>query len=86
MPEASLEEISLVVGLVVGGLLASFGNNDNNIISVIPNGITSTQSLWSVVTKSRKAKFTRMVRFVCNYPSVMSCYKVDCDRFGWLVK
>ena len=37
MPKASPEAISLGGGLIVGGILASLGINDNRIISGIPN-------------------------------------------------
>ena len=64
MTKASLEAICLGVGLIVGGLLASIGIKDNNILSGILNGIPSPSNLRYVVKKSREAKFMRIAGFV----------------------
>ena len=56
MPKASPEAISLGGGLIVGGILASLGINDNRIISGIPNIIPIPSTLWLVAKKSCEVK------------------------------
>ena len=86
MPKASPEAISIGCGLVVSGLLASLGINDDKIISGISNCIPIPSNLRYVVKKTREATFTRIAGFVCNYPCSTSCDKGNCDRLGRLVK
>ena len=81
MPKASLEAISFGGGLIVVGILASLGINDN-----IPNLIPSPSNLWYDVKKSREATLMTIAVFVYNYPFSMSCDKVDGDGPGRLVK
>ena len=86
IPKASPEVMCIVGGLVVGGILASLGINNNNIISGIPNYITSTSNLWYVVKKSDEATFMSISGFVCNYPCIISCNKRECVGLSCLVK
>ena len=51
MPKSLPEAISLGGGLVVGGLLASLGINNNIIISGIPNWSPIPSNSWYVVKK-----------------------------------
>ena len=66
--KASTEAISLGGGLIVAGLLASLGINNNKIISGVSNLIPSLSNLCCVVKKYREAKFMRIAGFVLNYP------------------
>ena len=86
IPKSSPEEICLGGGLIVGGLLASLGINNNNIISGIPNYIPSPSNLWCVAKKSREDTFMRIAGFVCNYPCRMSCEKGERSGLVCLVK
>ena len=86
LPKTSPESISLGGGLIVGGLLASIGINDNNIISVIPNYIPSPSNLRYVVNKYRNAAFMRMVGFIYNYPCSVLCVKEERSGIGRHVK
>ena len=86
IPKASPEVMCIVGGLVVGGILASLGINNNNIISGIPNCIPSPSNLWYVVKKSHETVFIRISGFVCNYPCSMSCDKGYRSGLGRLVK
>ena len=72
--------------MIVSGILASLGINDNNIISGIPNCTTSPSNLWYVAKKVCEAKFMRIAGFVCNYTCIMSCDKGECDVIVRLVK
>ena len=72
--------------MVVSGLLASLGINDNNIISEIPHCIPSPSNLWYVVNKSLEATFMRIVGFVCNYPCSMSLNKGERAGLGRMVQ
>ena len=68
MTKASLEAIYLGGVLVLGGLLASLGINDNNIMFGVPNCIPSPSNLRYVVKKSLEDTFMKISVFVCNYP------------------
>ena len=68
IPKSSPEEICIGGGLIVGGLLASLGINNNNIISGIPNCIPIPSNLQYVVNKSREVIFKSIAGFFCNYP------------------
>ena len=54
--------------MIVDGLLAILGINDNKIISGIPNYIINPSKLWYVMKKSLEGIFMRIAWFVCNYP------------------
>ena len=86
MPKASPELISLGGGLIVAGLLASLGTNDNKTISGIHNCIPSPSNLRYVLKKSCEAKFMRISGFVYNYPCSMSCNKGERAGIGSMVK
>ena len=86
IPKASPEAISLGGGLIVAGLLASLGINNNKIISGISNCIPSPSKLRYVAKKSREATFIRISGFVCNYPYSMSCGNGERAGIGRLVK
>ena len=86
IPKVSPEEIYLGGGLIVGGILASIGIKDNNIISGFPNYITSPSKLRYVVKKSREATFMRIALFVYNYPCIILCEKGEHAGLGRLVK
>ena len=60
IPKASLEEIYLGGGLIVGGILASLIINDNRILYGILNFIPSTSNLRCMVKKAREATFMRI--------------------------
>ena len=64
MPKTSPEAISLGGGLIVSGLLASLGINDNKIIYGISNCIPSPPNLPCVVKKSCEVTFTRITGFL----------------------
>ena len=72
--------------MIVDGLLESLGINNNKIISGIPSFIPSPSKLWYVVKKSREATFMRIAGFVCNYPCIMSCDKVEHAGIDHMVK
>ena len=59
-------------GLIVGGIMASLGTNENNIISGIPNGIPNPSILWHVVKKALEAKFMSISGVFCNYCYIVS--------------
>ena len=84
--KSSTKVIYLGGRLIVGGILASIGINDNNIISEIPNWIPSTSILWCAANKSREAKFVITAGFVCNYLCSISCKKGDHYRIVSLFK
>ena len=63
-PKSSPEAISLGDGLIVGGLLASLGINNNKIISGIPNCIPSPSNLRYVAKKAYEATLMRITGFV----------------------
>ena len=86
IPKASPEAISLRVGLIVGGLFASLGINNNKIISGIPNCIPIPSNLRYVVKKSREATFMITAGFVFNYPCSMLYNKGGRAGIGRLVK
>ena len=86
MPKYLPEAMSIGGGLIVGGILASLGINDNKIISGILNIIPSTLSLHYVVKKSCEATFMRIAGFICNYPCSMSCNKGEHAVIVSLVK
>ena len=65
--KASPEAICIGGGLIVGGLLASLGINNNNIIYRIPNYIPIPSNLRYVVKKARGATFASISGFVCDY-------------------
>ena len=75
MPKASPEAIYIGGGLIVGGILASLGINNNKIIYGISNLIPSPLNLQYVVNKYREDKFISIAGFVYNYPCSMSCDK-----------
>ena len=62
-------------GLIVGGLLARLGVNNNKTIYGIPNCIPSPSNLFHAVNKSHEATFMRIAGFFCNCPCSMSCDK-----------
>ena len=64
MPCTKQEVISIGGGSMVGGILASLGIHDNNIIYGIPDGITIPSSLLSVVDKSHEDTSMRITGFV----------------------
>ena len=84
--EGSLEAISLGGGLLVYDLLESLVNNDNKIISGIPNFIPSPSNLRYVVNKYRGDTFMSIAGFVFNYPYSISYDKVEHDGIVHLVK
>ena len=86
IPKASLEEICLGGGLIVGGLLASLDINDDNIISGITNFIPSPSHLWCVVKKPCEGTFMSIVWFVFNYPCSMPYNNGGSAGIGRLVK
>ena len=73
IPKASLEAISLGVGLIVGGLLKILVVNGSNTVSGIQNCIPSPSNLRYVVKKSHEDAFMRIAGFVCRYPCRISC-------------
>ena len=66
--KASPEAISLGGGLILSGLLSSFGINYTKIIYRISNFIPIPSNLRYVAKKDREAAFMRVSGFVCNYP------------------
>ena len=64
IPKSSPEAISLGGGLIVAGLLASLGINDNKIISGIYNCIPSPSNLQYVAKKACGATFMRISGFI----------------------
>ena len=67
MLKAYPEAISLGGRLILAGILASLGINNNRIISGIYNCIPVPSKLRYVVEKSRQATFMSIAGFVCNY-------------------
>ena len=72
--------------MIVDGILASLGINDNKIISGIYNSIPSPSNLRCVVNKSCETTFMRIAGFAYNYPCSMSCDKGERDGIGRLIK
>ena len=86
IPKTSPEAICLGGGLLVGDLSEILVINDNNILSGVPNYISSPTNLRYVAKKTREATFMSIAGSVCNYPCSMSCDKVERDGIDHLVK
>ena len=86
MLKAYPEAISLGGRLILAGILASLGINNNRIISGIYNCIPVPSKLRYVVEKSRQATFMSIAGFVCNYLCSMSRNKGECAGIDHLVK